>query len=289
MVNRIRAFIHTFITPNEDNNYRARALHTDFLSLYLVVAIVLAFTFKSFGANVRSVLGFATDITVNKLYELTNSERSKYNLEPLVYNEQLADAAKKKAQNMFQNNYWSHYGPNGETPWEFILNENYQYEYAGENLAKNFLFSKGVVDAWMNSESHRENILRKEYTEIGFAVVNGILNGEETTLVVQMFGKAQGPGKLTKREEKLPLPQLPQPNGNVLKSQAPNNLNLAYSTFPFKTTLAFFGFLMAVLAIDLYIASKANVFRVTGKSVAHFIFIGFVVVSLFIVIRGNIL
>src|SRR3972149_9762200 len=90
---------------------------------------------------------------------------------------------------MFQENYWSHYSPDGKTPWDVILGAGYKYEYAGENLAKNFLFSNGFVDAVMNSTTHRDNLLKKEYTEVGYAIVNGTLNGEQTTLVVQEFGK----------------------------------------------------------------------------------------------------
>jgi hypothetical protein len=89
---------------------------------------------------------------------------------------------------MFSNNYWAHFSPQGKSPWDFIVGAGYTYTLAGENLAKNFNDSVGVVDAWMNSPSHRENLLKPGYKEIGFAVVNGTLNGEETTLVVQMFG-----------------------------------------------------------------------------------------------------
>src|SRR3989339_942509 len=184
---KIRQFLHNLFIPHENNNFRARSLHTDFLGLYLIFALVLSFSFKQIGLN--NVLGFATDITVDKLFELTNQQRSQNGLSALSYNSKLAAAANQKAQDMFAKNYWAHYSPSGTTPWDFILNFGYQYEYAGENLAKNFLFSDGVVDAWMKSQTHRDNILKSEYAEVGYAIVNGTLNGEQTTLVVQMFGK----------------------------------------------------------------------------------------------------
>jgi len=73
---------------------------------------------------------------------------------------------------------------------DFIKSSGYTYALAGENLAKNFTDSGGVVNAWMASPTHRDNILKSGYRDVGFAIVNGVLNGEETTLVVQMFGSA---------------------------------------------------------------------------------------------------
>jgi len=150
----------------------------------MVFALVITLGVSHFQNQNGSILGFATDISTQKLLTLTNEERAKDGLSELSYNLKLEEAAQKKAKDMFAKDYWSHYGPSGETPWDFILDSDYQYEYAGENLAKNFLFSGDVVNAWMNSETHRDNILRKEYSEVGFAIVNGVLNDEETTLVV---------------------------------------------------------------------------------------------------------
>lgn len=200
-MNRLHQWIRHIFVPQETNNFRAKSLHVDMLSAYLVMAIILCFGVKLVG-NGSNVLSYATDISADKLFQLTNEERVKNNLPPLTMNAELSAAAEQKAKNMFEKNYWSHYAPDGTAPWFFILQSGYQYEYAGENLAKNFMFSDGVVQAWMNSPTHRANIVRPEYTEIGFAVENGLLNGEETTLVVQMFGKP-----LSKDIAKAPAPQ----------------------------------------------------------------------------------
>ncbi|OGK28467.1 hypothetical protein A3C28_04100, partial [Candidatus Roizmanbacteria bacterium RIFCSPHIGHO2_02_FULL_39_9] len=185
----IRHFLGHLFTPKETNNFRARVLHAKFLTYYLIFFLVLGFGIKLISNHSGQVLGYATDITKEKLLELTNEVRIKNDAQRLNYNQQLELAAQKKAADMFAKNYWSHYSPEGKTPWDFILGAGYNYEFAGENLAKNFLFSQGVIDAWMNSPTHKENIVRRDYSQVGFAVVNGILNGEETTLVVQMFGK----------------------------------------------------------------------------------------------------
>jgi uncharacterized protein YkwD len=294
---RIKNFFHHLFIPKEDNNFRSKLLHLDFLSYYLLLALFFTFLFKA--TPLSNILGYATDISIQKLYELTNQERQKYNLPPLNYNEKLSAAAYQKALDMFNKNYWAHFGPNGETPWQFILNSGYQYEYAGENLAKNFLFSQNVVSAWMNSPTHRENILRKDYTDIGFAVVNGNLNGEPTTLVVQMFGKPQenvfalNPIKtqpvIAKEENQ------PKPNNLLNKPQilAKNERqkNLSTSSFFFNFNLAFIALLITTLILDFYFANKMGVLnlRLTGKNLAHLIFLGFIIIGVLIISRGAII
>jgi len=284
---KIGDFLHHFFIPKAENNFRAKSIHVDFLSYYLLLALVLTFTFKTINGCFNSVLGFATDISVEKLYQLTNQEREKQGLSDLIYNEKLETAAKLKAQDMFSNNYWAHYGPTGSTPWDFILNAGYKYEYAGENLAKNFLFSNGVVNAWMNSPTHKENILRREYSEVGFAIVNGTLNGEETTLVVQMFGRPMGPGFMVKKTEaaektsEAVKPEVLAKSSNVKKI---NIFNL-----PFNLDLIFLSFLIIALFLDFYFAAKFNIVRVSGKNLAHIIFALFIFGGILMFARGAIL
>lgn len=297
-----QAFIKHLFVPHDGNNYRAKVLHVDFLSYYLIFVLFFSFGFKLINNASGDVLGYATDITTDKLLQLTNDVRSQNQLTPLSFNQQLTAAAQKKASDMFAKNYWSHYGPDGATPWDFILSSGYKYEFAGENLAKNFLFSQGVVDAWMASPSHKENILRNDYTEVGFAIVNGVLNGEETTLVVQMFGK---PMSSTVARE--PLPAI-ETEFNTLEVQAETPAEaefaektrqtvLAQSTVPgasvrkfsFDSSLIFLSFLLVAFIMDLYFANKLRVVRITSKNLAHLIFIGFIFFGLFFIIQGNII
>ena len=300
----VKSFLHHLFIPQEGNNYRAKALHIDFLTYYLLFALFLTFGFKILYARSGDILGFATDITIDKLYQLTNGIRQQYQLPNLTFNQQLASAAQKKASDMFAKNYWSHYGPDGASPWDFILSSGYRYGYAGENLAKNFLFSQGVVDAWMNSSSHRENILRKDYTEVGFALANGILNGEETTIVVQIFGK---PLIAPIAEEHLTFKE-PETRPNTVEAQSSTTENkpiiqeqtaiLAQKSptqdknvaqFTFNSSLIFLSFLILAIILDFYFASKFHIIRVTGKNMAHLIFIGFIFVGLLLLTKGSVL
>ena len=281
------ALRHLFI-PSESNNFRAKAIHVDFLTYYLIFALFFTVVFKKAG-NFHNVLGFATDISIQKLYALTNEERQKQNLLPLSMNEKLSLAAQKKAEDMFSKNYWAHYSPNGAAPWDFILSSGYQYEYAGENLAKNFLFSQDVVSAWMASKTHKENIEKKEYTEIGYAVVNGILNGEETTLVVQMFGKPAGSFAVASAQERQePVKEEPaQPPAVLAKTSETKQIGPL--PIAFNINILFLGFLFFALAMDIYFATKYHMLRVGGKNIAHIMFISFLFLGLLLFTKGTIL
>lgn len=288
MLQRLKNFFHHLFIPNEKNNFKSKSLHHDFLVGYLLIALFLNFLFKT---NLTQVLGFSTDITVEKLLNLTNKEREKYQLSPLKYNEKLSLAARKKAEDMFAKNYWAHYSPYGKTPWDFILDSGYQYEYAGENLAKNFLFTNDVIRAWMNSPSHKENILKKEYTDVGFAVVNGVLNNEETTLIVQIFAKPLTSNSFEKKSilnNNLLLPKTVQAKEVLPENKNTKNL-IASKTFGFDINLLFFLFFLFALILDFYYAIKLNVFRISGKNLAHFIFIFFILIGLIIISKGKIL
>lgn len=122
----------------------------------------------------------------------TNDYRAENTVGPLVENNQLTEAAKLKLNDMFTRSYWEHISPiDGAQAWDFIKKTGYVYSYAGENLAKGYHDSGSTVNAWMNSQTHKDNILNKNYTEIGVAVGSGELNGKPVTLVVQLFGKPQ--------------------------------------------------------------------------------------------------
>ncbi len=285
-MNSLLSKIHHFFLPHEENNYHAQSLHTNMLSMYLLIAIVLVFVSKNI-PQFSNVLGVATDITISKLYSLTNDERTELGLPALKENPRLTVAAEHKAADMFKKDYWSHFAPDGGSPWDFIKGSGYQYEYAGENLAKNFLFSKNVVDAWMNSPTHRENVVKKEYTEVGYAVVNGMLGGEETTLVVQMFG-----APLVKTTEIVQIPPVVQVAQKpvILGESQKQGVAVNGKGFAYDINLLFIAFIAVALILDFAFASKLNILHLRGKHIAHLLFLGFIALGvLFILKRGAIL
>jgi uncharacterized protein YkwD len=137
----------------------------------IVIYSIFLILVNSFGSFLGIPQTYASEITQTNIIYLANQSRSSGGLKTLSANTQLAAAALAKANNMFELQYWDHYGPNGETPWQFIRAAGYDYVYAGENLAKGFQTAEGVHEAWMASESHRANIMSSYYEDIGVAVV----------------------------------------------------------------------------------------------------------------------
>ena len=174
--------------PGEHNNFHPHVTRPPFLLFATIVLFLLTIFTNTFYSTRPKILGFATSIYVEEIVNLTNKEREELGVGQLTESPILNNVAKEKAKDMFAKNYWSHTSPDGIMPWYFFQDAQYNYLYAGENLARDFYTSGAVVAAWAASPSHRDNLLSKNYKEIGVAVVNGLLDNRETTLVVQVFG-----------------------------------------------------------------------------------------------------
>lgn len=125
--------------------------------------------------------------TVEELLTATNEERAKNELAALTLNEKLNSAAQAKAAYMIEKDYWAHDAPDGTEPWTFIDNAGYNYYEAGENLAKNYSTGKETLNNWMNSTTHRTNVLKPTFVDVGFAVTKGQLGNKSTTIIVALY------------------------------------------------------------------------------------------------------
>jgi len=319
-------YLRHFFVPHTSNNHRAKALHLDSMLCYILIFAIFNFGIRILHRQFPDVLGYATDIRVDQLLAGTNGQRQAVGLGPLTYNVTLSQAAAAKAQDMFANDYWAHNSPQGKTPWNFIQAAGYSYTVAGENLAKNFATSQGVIDAWMASPTHRENIVKPSYRDIGFAIVNGKLQGEETTLVVQMFGATSAPvnveapktvvpeqaavseepatepkqlGQQTSEPVSLPAPQIvpviaakPTPIVEFISNAFSSVLLQPKFNIPTITrdvAFLFMGLLIGVLVIDGLVISKKKIVRVAGHNLAHILFFTAMFVALIAVRRGVLL
>jgi uncharacterized protein YkwD len=121
----------------------------------------------------------------------TNRERNMNGgLAPLSEDALLDEIATRRLNDMFQKQYFAHVAPDGGSATTVAAAVGYDYLAIGENLALGYYAGdRGVIDAWMNSPGHRENILETHYTEIGVAVRKGIFEGETTWIAVQIFGR----------------------------------------------------------------------------------------------------
>lgn len=120
----------------------------------------------------------------------TNARREEGSLPALAVNEKLNKSAQIKVDDMFNRQYFAHESPTGEGPGDLANAAGYEYLMVGENLALgNYENDAVLVDAWMNSPGHRENIMHAKYTEIGVAVRRGMYEGRTVWLAVQEFGR----------------------------------------------------------------------------------------------------
>lgn len=126
----------------------------------------------------------ATKSIENQVIQLTNQERAKYGLKPLKANWELSRVARYKSADMRDKNYFSHTSPTYGSPFDMMKNFGISYRSAGENIAAGQTTAQQVVQAWMNSEGHRKNILSASYTEIGVGYASG---GSKSHYWTQMF------------------------------------------------------------------------------------------------------
>ena len=119
-----------------------------------------------------------------EVVRLVNVERQKQGLGKLSLNAKLSNVATLKSPDMINKNYFDHTSPTYGSPFDMMKQFNISYKTAGENIAKGQKTPAEVVKAWMNSQGHRENILNKNYTEIGIGVAKDA-NG--TLYWTQMF------------------------------------------------------------------------------------------------------
>lgn len=290
-------FIQHFL-PHPKTHEKSHFLHWHFLLVYILLFILLQTTFSTFGFYKPGVLGVNSQITISQIVDLTNQERAKNNLPPLSASLSLNNAATAKAANMFEENYWAHYSPSGKDPWGFINQSGYKFSYAGENLARNFQTSGDVVKAWMNSPSHRENILNSNYQDIGIAVVDGVLLGQKTTLVVQEFGRpysaiAAAPPKIDTQASQIAnlnlAPQSKQPTLVAgLTSVVPAALVNPYTLSKW-LAMALIGFVGTLLVLDVWTLKRRGVFRLSSHHFAHLSFLAFSGVTVMTTHSGAIL
>ena len=118
-----------------------------------------------------------------EVLELINKQRELNGLSALKVNNEVQRVAKIKAQDMVDNNYFSHNSPTYGTPFQMLQSFKVSYKTAGENIAGNSTNS-GAVNAWMNSSGHKANILNSSFNYTGIAVVNSPKYGK---VYVQMF------------------------------------------------------------------------------------------------------
>ncbi len=187
----MRKFLHRLrnhFIPSHHNAFRPHILKKQWLIFFLTIVLTAEGVFVAGMALQQPGSLFLAAVVPGEVIAFTNTERTLYSLNNVQENILLSGAAQAKAEDMAKAGYFAHVGPDGKEPWAWIQESGYAYSYAGENLAVRFLESKDVVEAWMASPTHRANIVKQAYTEIGVGVAEGAYEGRPATFVVQYFG-----------------------------------------------------------------------------------------------------
>lgn len=160
----------------------------------MLLVIIAGLVFSNLWQSRANVLAYATSMSRSGLLSSTNQKRAANGVASLALNSKLNNAAQAKANHMVAHDYWSHNTPSGDPPWVFIDNAGYNYTKAGENLAYGFATSADTVTGWMNSPSHKANMLDKGFTEVGFGFANStdFVDSGQQTIVVAMYAKPVG-------------------------------------------------------------------------------------------------
>lgn len=283
--------LYNLFFPHKETHKKAHLISWHALGIYILLFVLLQITFSYIGIIKPGILGISSNVDQKEIITLTNMERQKLGLKPLMENEALNKAAKLKGLNMFDENYWAHFAPSGKSPWDFILGAGYKFTFAGENLAKNFYQSDDAVLAWMKSKTHKENILNPKYDEIGIALVEGVLNGQKTTLIVQMFGT-------TKDTSQLAHVNVAGKQFNVSKKDYESKPQILFAADNTPSPKALFDpflvskslsmvlliLLILLLSVDFVVLKRRGVLRLTSH---HFASITFLSAAAFSIISSS--
>ncbi|HEY4502080.1 MAG TPA: CAP domain-containing protein [Candidatus Paceibacterota bacterium] len=190
--------IKNHLVPYHGNAHRPRLLRKPWLVAFLALALMSEAVILGGEAFRQGPSVFLAAVVRSDVISYTEQARLGEGGGVLQENDLLNAAAQAKAEDMAARGYFSHTGPDGESPWTWVARAGYDYVYAGENLAVRFDDSKEVVDAWMASPTHRANIVKPQYQEIGVGLAEGTYKGGPATFVVQFFASpsvAYGEGR----------------------------------------------------------------------------------------------
>ncbi len=173
-----------YFIPTENNDYRPWIITTQALAVFCLaiwaVRFLLPINFS------KAALGIdATDL-MNRV----NAERTQRFIPALITNSKLNTAAYGKSQDMLTRSYFAHIDPDGNYVWPRIQAAGYTpYQTLGENLAMDFTKAADVVSAWMNSPTHRANIVNAKFKDQGMGSIAGAYeSGHDTIMITNLFG-----------------------------------------------------------------------------------------------------
>jgi putative flippase GtrA len=184
----MKRLITRYLFPRKENDYQPHLLQRK--AMFVLFAVVLGIqSLLLVHVSLVSRSPYFASILESVLIESTNVKRTENSRSALVRSSILEKAAQRKANDMAERGYFSHTTPEGKTPWQWFSEGGYAFLFAGENLAVDFVDSTDVMYAWMQSLSHRKNILNNQFTEVGIGIAQGTYKNRSAIFIVQFFGR----------------------------------------------------------------------------------------------------
>lgn len=213
---------------NIHSNHIGHAFFIVGVFLILITSTIIA------PLNTKTIDAFG----VSDIIEQSNKARAQLNVDPLTTDNKLMSAAQMKAEDMAKGHYFAHTAPDGTVPWDYFKKVEYIYEDAGENLAVTNQDASSVINGWLNSPAHRENLLSTKYNNmgIGMAAFGDYEGHKDTYVIVAMYGRRSTGAQV------ITAPTSPAGTMSSFKSEL--NYPSAIAIFAFACVLIVFGLLL---------------------------------------------
>lgn len=257
------------LMPGHEEHYRKHTKSVWRVFAGIMVVLVAVVAMWASPRIVERVPNLAAVIS-SVLIELTNNDRSTSGLATLTMSPALTAVAQAKADDMAAKGYFAHTSPEGKSPWYWFHQEGYLFAYAGENLAVDFGESADVERAWMNSPTHRANVLGTQFTEIGIAVATGTYQGRPTTFVVQEFGTPASRVAITEAAPAATTTRPSTSSGSAVLA-APSTTTPALATRPVREISASQAPTLPALATTLPTTTPVTPTIVLGESAGAYL------------------
>ena len=199
--------LRNLFLPTERNGMVPSALSSMAFVVYVVITAALVFSSRYVVGLQLASLADAPTFGAKEVVSFVNSARANNGVTELSVNVKLVQAASAKLDDMFAKQYFAHFSPENRSPWDFFRAQEYRYLAAGENLAMNFVSAQDAHIAFMQSATHRANILSAAFTDVGVAVRQGEYQKRPTIFIAQYFGRSRGAA--------LRVPSAPRADGSV--------------------------------------------------------------------------
>ncbi|MBP6860204.1 MAG: CAP domain-containing protein [Candidatus Pacebacteria bacterium] len=183
----VTLWLYDHFVPHAGNGHEPHYFRTGSLIALALGVLMLQGLYLGATKFVFLQTNFLASVLPGVLVSLANEDRAENGVGALEEDPELSAAAQVKANDMAARGYFSHATPEGQPPWYWFRLAGYEYAHAGENLAVNFTDSIDVQEAWMESPTHRANIVKPVYTKVGIGVAEGTFEGKRATFVVQFF------------------------------------------------------------------------------------------------------